>query len=212
LSIAAGHVFVTASSGQLFVLSANDGRVVFVDQTPDLNEVLGLGLGKPHHASMNGGTIIANGKIYVPFGSQNNPSGGILAYEINHGPLAANDELDIQAGEVVVIDALANDRDPDGDKLHFTQVAGRRVDTGDSTPDVIVRPYGTIVVVNPGDDPADPDAAFLLLATADNFAGQRKIRYTVEDLAPNRIVNGEELHEPNPTHIPRESSATIKVF
>jgi outer membrane protein assembly factor BamB len=212
VSVTRGLISVTTTSGQLFVLNAEDGGVLFVDQTPDLNEVFDLGLGKPHHASMNGGTVIANGRLYIAYGAQNDPSGGIFAYEINHRPVAADDQVDVQAGETVVIDALANDSDPDGDRLRFVRVAGHRVNTEDGMPDTIVRPFGTIVVVNPGDDPAQPDAAYLLLTPSEDFFGSRTFPYTVEDMAPNRVVNGVELDEPNPTHTPRRSSARIRVF
>ena len=212
VSVTQGLVFVTTSSGQLFVLRARNGNLLFVDQTPDLNEVFGLGLGKAHHASMNSGTVIANGKVYVAYGAQNDPSGGIFAYEINHRPIARNDKINVQAGETVVIDALANDSDPDGDQLRFVRVAGHEVDIEDGVPDTIVRPFGTIVVVNPGDDPSRPDAAFLLLRPSPTFHGSRRLPYTVEDVAPNRVVNGVELDEPNPTHTPRRSSARIVVF
>lgn len=77
-----GLVYVTTSSGQLFVLSAASGELRFWDQTLDLNAHFGLGLGKPHHAGMNGGTLISEGIVYVPYGTQNNPSGGILAYRL----------------------------------------------------------------------------------------------------------------------------------
>lgn len=80
LSWANGLLYVTTSSGQLFVLSAATGELRFWDQTLDLNEHFGLGLGKPHHAGMNGGTMISGGMVYVPYGSQNNPSGGLIAY------------------------------------------------------------------------------------------------------------------------------------
>jgi outer membrane protein assembly factor BamB len=73
-------VYVTTTSGQLFVLSDDTGALRFQDQTLDLNARFGLGLGKPHHAGMNAGTIIANGTVYVPYGGQNNPSGGMIAY------------------------------------------------------------------------------------------------------------------------------------
>lgn len=82
VSWANGLLFVTTSSGQLFVLNATTGALRFQDQTLDLNERFGLGLGKPHHAGMNGGTMIADGMVYVPYGAQNNPSGGILAYRV----------------------------------------------------------------------------------------------------------------------------------
>lgn len=82
VSWANGLVYVTTSSGQLFVLSAASGELRFWDQTLDLNAHFGLGLGKPHHAGMNGGTLISEGMVYVPYGTQNNPSGGILAYRL----------------------------------------------------------------------------------------------------------------------------------
>jgi outer membrane protein assembly factor BamB len=212
VSVAQGALFVTTSSGQLFVLSAEDGSQLFSDQTPDLNDVFDLGLGKAHHGSMNGGTVIANGMVYVPYGAQNDPSGGIFAYQINHSPMAMDDEVDVQAGEEITIDALANDTDPDGDRLRFVRVAGQGISAEDETPDEIVRPFGTIVVVNPGEDPDDPEAAYLLFTPSENFSGARTLPYTVEDLAPNRVVNGVELDEPNPTHTPRDSSALIRVF
>ncbi len=77
-------VYVTSTSGQLFVLDDANGEQRFTDQTLDLNAALGLGLPKPHHAGMNAGTIISNGMVYVPYGGQNNPSGGIIAYRLRH--------------------------------------------------------------------------------------------------------------------------------
>jgi len=212
VSVARNLVFVATSSGQLFVLDAHDGTVLFTDQTPDLDQVFGLGLGKPHHASMNGGTAIAGGRLYVPFGAQNDPSGGIRVYEINHRPRAVDDRVDVRAGESIVIDALANDTDPDGDALRFTRVADRWIDTGDATPDTIERPYGTIVVVNPGDGPDEASEAYLVFTPTAHFRGSHGIRYTVEDVAPKRVVNGVELDEANPTHTPRRSSARIRVY
>jgi len=47
---------------------------------------MNLGLGKPHHASMNTGALISNGMVYTGYGAQNNPSGGIIAYKINVKP------------------------------------------------------------------------------------------------------------------------------
>lgn len=82
VSWANGLVYVTTSSGQLFVLGAAGGELRFWDQTLDLDAHFGLGLGKPHHAGMNGGTLISDGMVYVPYGTQNNPSGGILAYRL----------------------------------------------------------------------------------------------------------------------------------
>jgi outer membrane protein assembly factor BamB len=82
LSIANELVYVTMSSGRLFVLDANTGAPLFTDQTLDLNARFNLGLGKPHHASMNAGTVISDGMVFVPYGAQNNPSGGMIAYRL----------------------------------------------------------------------------------------------------------------------------------
>lgn len=82
VSWANGVLFVTTSSGQLFALASATGEVKFWDQTLDLDQHFGLGLGKPHHAGMNAGALVADGMVYVPYGSQNNPSGGIIAYRL----------------------------------------------------------------------------------------------------------------------------------
>jgi hypothetical protein len=193
------------------VLSARTGALLFSDQTPDLNQVFGLGLGKPHHASMNGGTVIADGMVFVPSGAQNNPSGGILAYEINERPFARNDWARVRPGQSILIDALSNDSDPNGDALQFTRVAGSEIDTGDGQPDVLHRHYGTIIVVNPGDDPQQPEAGYIRFRASQRFRGVQWIRYTVEDLPPNLIVNGLELNEANPTHTPRTADARIQL-
>ena len=81
VSVANGLVYVTTTSGQLFVLDTFSGFTVYRDQTLDLNGYFSLGLGKPHHAAMNGGSMISNGMVYVPYGGQNNPSGGMIAYK-----------------------------------------------------------------------------------------------------------------------------------
>jgi outer membrane protein assembly factor BamB len=75
-------LYVTTTSGKLFALNASNGDQKFTDQTLDLNARFNLGLGKPHHAAMNAGTLISNGMVYVPYGGQNNPSGGIIAYKL----------------------------------------------------------------------------------------------------------------------------------
>jgi outer membrane protein assembly factor BamB len=212
VSVTPGLIYVTTTSGRLFVLDAGNGDLLFVDRTPDLNEVFNLGIGKPHHSSMNGGTVIADGRVYVPFGAQNEPSGGIRAYELNYAPVAADDDVDVSAAEPTAIDALANDFDPNGDRLRFARVAGVEIDAEDGMPDTIERPYGTIVVVNPGDDPAEPDAAYLTFLASEEFVGSRTLPYTVEDLAPDRVVNGLVLDEPNPTHTARTGKALIRLY
>jgi outer membrane protein assembly factor BamB len=81
VSTANGLVYVTTTAGKLFILAAQNGQVLFTDQTRDLNAVFNLGLGKTHHAPMNAGTVISDGMVYVPSGGQNNPSGGITVYK-----------------------------------------------------------------------------------------------------------------------------------
>jgi outer membrane protein assembly factor BamB len=80
VSVANGLIYITTTSGELFVLDAKSGRQLYHDQTLDLNAHFGLGLTSPMHASMNAGTVISNGMLYVPYGAQNNPSGGLIAY------------------------------------------------------------------------------------------------------------------------------------
>jgi outer membrane protein assembly factor BamB len=206
-----GLVYVATSSGQLFVLRARTGEILFSDQTPDLNDVLDLGLGKPHHASMNSGTVIADDMVFVAYGAQNNPSGGIVAYEVNHRPSAANDVVNVHGHGTVVIDALGNDVDPDGDRLQFVRVAGWPINTDDGQPDIVHRLFGTFVVYNPGDDSADPDAAYLTFTPSWWFHGSRRVGYTIADMAPNRVVNGVELDEPNPTHTPLRAHGRIRL-
>ena len=82
LSVANGLLYVTTSSGELFVLDTFTGRRLFHDQTMDLNEELGLGLTSPQHAGMNAGAVIADGMVFVPYGGQNEPSGGMIAYHV----------------------------------------------------------------------------------------------------------------------------------
>ena len=71
VSVTNGLLFVTSSAGRLFVLDARKGEILFTDQTSDLNERFDLGLGKPHHAGMNSGTLISKGMVYGPYGNQN---------------------------------------------------------------------------------------------------------------------------------------------
>jgi len=82
VSVANGLLYVTTSSGQLSVFNTENGQMLYKDQTVDLNEIFNLGLNKPHHASMNAGTAISDGMLFVPYGAQNNPSGGMIAYHI----------------------------------------------------------------------------------------------------------------------------------
>jgi outer membrane protein assembly factor BamB len=211
VSVAGGVVFVATSSGQLFALNAFNGHVLFSDQTPDLNDVFDLGLGKPQHASMNGGTVVADGMVYAPAGAQNNPSGGLYAYEVNRKPRADADFINTPRNATTVLDVLANDSDPNGDALWIVEVANVEVIPDDGVPDVIHRNYGTLTVFNPGDDPSQPDAAYIEFDPAPYFWGIRFFRYTVQDMAPNLVINGFETDMPNPTHTPREDGAWVRL-
>ncbi|HAT31298.1 MAG TPA: hypothetical protein DCW29_10740 [Janthinobacterium sp.] len=82
VSVANGLLYVTTSGGLLQVIGTADGKLLYQDHSPDLNVVFNLGLSKPHHAGMNAGTLISDGMVYVPYGAQNNPSGGMLAYRL----------------------------------------------------------------------------------------------------------------------------------
>ena len=85
VSVANNLLYVTTSSGLLSVFNTIDGEMLFQDQTGDLNVIFNLGLNKPHHASMNAGTVVSDGMVYVPYGAQNNPSGGMFAYRVGNG-------------------------------------------------------------------------------------------------------------------------------
>ena len=212
LAVANGLLFVTSSSGQLFVIETRKGEILFTDQTPDLNEIFSLGLGKPHHASMNSGVLISDGMVYAPYGAQNHPSGGIIAYEVNHQPQAKDDTIRIADGAPVIIDVLNNDSDPDGDHLHFSVVGGQLIHPDDGHADTVSLPYGTVEVFNPGDDAADPGAAYLKFTASGHFNGLRRLSYQVEDVAPHRIVNGAELDELEPTHRSRSAGAEVRLI
>ena len=211
VSVANGLVYVASSSGQLFVLDATNGEILFSDQTPDLNAVHNLGLGKPQHASMNSGTIISRKMVYVPYGGQNESSGGIYAYELNRRPKARRDAVTIWQGESIAIPVLANDTDPNGDALVIVEVAGIPVDPTDGLPDLLVLSEGTVTVFNVGDDPAHPEAAYIQYDPAPGFTGRLRTTYVVEDVAPNRIINGMESTIPNPTHTPLHNSARLRI-
>jgi outer membrane protein assembly factor BamB len=212
VSVANGLLFVTSSAGRLFVLDARKGEILFTDQTPDLNELFALGLGKPHHAGMNSGTLIKKGMVYAPYGTQNHPSGGIIAYEVNHSPRAADDTFRVSGRAPVIIDALDNDSDPNGDRLRFSVVGGQHIDPDDGRADTVNLPYGKIEVFNPGDDPDDPEGAYLKFTPSTRFRGLRRLSYQVEDIAPNRVVNGVELDESEPTHRSRTARARVRLI
>ncbi|HFC11952.1 MAG TPA: hypothetical protein ENJ56_03835, partial [Anaerolineae bacterium] len=211
VSVANDFVYVTSSSGQLFVIDADNGDVLFTDQTPDLNAVFGLGLGKPQHASMNSGTLISRKMVYVPYGGQNEPSGGMLAYELNKRPRARNNRATTWRDEAISIPVLDNDSDRNGDALAIVEVAGVTVDPNDGIADVIVLPKGTLTVYNVGDDAADPTAAYIHYEPTAGFTGRLRTNYVVADVAPNLIINGVETNQPNPTHTPLYDSARLRI-
>ncbi len=211
VSVANKLLFVTSSSGRLFVLDAAKGSVLFSDQTVDLNQELNLGLGKPHHASMNSGTIISHGMVYVPYGAQNNPSGGLIAYALNQAPFASRDVVTVKQGRSVIINALENDGDPDGDELQFVKVAGSMIDLDDGVADVVELDYGIVEVFNRGDDQIQPEAAYLKFTPSASFHKRHQFSYQIGDAAPMRIVNGVELEEAEPTHTSRHASSRVRL-
>jgi hypothetical protein len=148
----------------------------------------------------------------VPYGTQNHPSGGIIAYEVNHRPRAADDTIRLSDSEPVIIDALGNDSDPNGDRLRFSIVGGQDINQDDGSADTVNLPYGNIEVFNPGDDPADPEAAYLKFTPSERFRGLRHLSYQVEDIAPNRVVNGIVFDEPEPTHRSRTARAYLRLI
>ncbi|MES2295557.1 MAG: PQQ-binding-like beta-propeller repeat protein [Pseudomonadota bacterium] len=207
VSVANGLVYVTTTSGQLFVVEASSGRIVFRDQTPDLNQVFNLGLGKPHHAAMNGGTVISDGMVYVPYGGQNNPSGGIIAYELNQAPLAQDDALTAAAGKTVNIYPLANDRDPNGDLLRISSIEGvALVAPVGGASQFVTTQYGVVEVVNGGAVP------YLRLTPRAGLRGAISMSYGISDVAPQRRVNGKPVAGQNETsHKARSDSAHIRI-
>jgi len=205
-------VYVTTSSGKLIVLNKGNGAILFEDQTPDLDTVFGLGLGKPHHASMNAGTVIANGMLYVPYGAQNNPSGGIIAYAINHRPIARRDYARVQRRIPHILPVLANDFDVDDDRLQFVKVAGQVIDTTDGQADKLRVRGGVLEVFNPGDDADNPDSAYLKFTALANTKKYLQFSYTIEDIAPLKVKNNTTTEQLEVTHTPRRASAKVKLI
>lgn len=211
VSTARNLIYVTTSSGKLIVLDKRDGTVLFEDQTVDLNQHFSLGLGKSHHASMNAGTLIAGGMLYVPYGAQNNPSGGMIAYEINHKPKARKDKFTIPRNGSHDLYVLSNDTDVDGDNLRFIEVAGHTINTADNEADIIELRNGMLEVFNQGDSPDNLDTAFIRFTPSSKSRKRMRFNYTIEDVAPMKKVNGETTLQEEMTHTPRKSSAHVTV-
>lgn len=213
VTVANGLLYITLSSGRLYVLDEKNGGILFEDQTPDLNALHGLGLPRPQHASMNGGSIVSDGMLYVPYGGQNEPSGGMLAYEVNEKPKANRDVSVSMHDETAVIRPLKNDLDPNGDALRFSEVSGVVINTSDGEPDVITLSNGVLEVYNPGDDQQRPDHAYIKFMPREGYSGRFKLKYEVTDIAPDRIVNGQRLvGEPNQTHVARSDDSKINFY
>ena len=211
LSVANGVVYATTTSGQLFALNAKTGAQLFTDQTPDLNEHFNLGLGKPHHASMNAGTVISKGRVFVPYGGQNNPSGGMFAYELNYPPIVLPTLGATRKNTPVRLNILANSFDANGDRISVSSVAGQAVNAGDGVPDSLNTSYGQIKVYNRGDNPAEPEAAYVLLTPKPGFSGFASLNFTIQDEAPMRKLNGVSTNEPELTHRPLSFTSKFAV-
>ena len=86
VSVAGGVVFVSSSGGTLSALDAQTGELLYEDRTEDVRDLLSLGAGKPHHLALNTGVLVSDGMVFTGYGGQNNPSGGIIAWEIDTVP------------------------------------------------------------------------------------------------------------------------------
>jgi len=203
-------VYVTTSSGKIVILDKSNGEILFEDQTLDLDQHFGIGLGKPHHASMNAGSIITNGKILVPYGSQNNPSGGIIAYAINHKPKAKNDKAIFRKNVPLVIDVLQNDKDPDGDQLQITHIANQPVNILDGNVDKFYLKNLIVEVFSRGDDSSHPDKSYLRV-TVKGKKKRVRFNYSVADMAPKQVINNQPVDAVETTHTARKSSAKVKL-
>lgn len=82
VTVVSDILLVTTTSGKLIILSTNDGRKLFEYQTLDLNDKFNLSIGKPLHAAMNAGAVVSDGMVYLGYGNQNEPSGGIVALKL----------------------------------------------------------------------------------------------------------------------------------
>ena len=203
-------LYVTTSSGKIIILNKSNGEILFEDQTLDLDQHFGIGLGKPHHASMNAGSIITDGKILVPYGSQNNPSGGIIAYAINHKPKARNDTATFRTNVPLIIDVLHNDKDPDGDQLQITHIGNHPVNILDGNVDKFYLKNAIVEVISRGDNPDHQNKNYLQITVT----GKKKrlnFKYSVEDMAPKQVINNQEVDAIESTHTARKSSAKVKL-
>jgi hypothetical protein len=159
---------------------------------------------------MNGGSIIVDGMVYVLYGAQNNPLGGVISYALNCAPFA-NSGFVVVDRSAVIIDAFANDGDPDGDALQFVKVAGRTINPDDGLVDIVQLANGSVEVFNRGDDFANPDAAYLRFTPNHYFGQRRRFSYKIAAVARPRVVNGVALDELEPTHRPRRAGAKVRL-
>ena len=72
-------------------------------------------------------------------------------------------------------------------------------------------PYDEIEVFNVGDDVDNPGAAYLKFSPSGPLHGSRRFTYQIEDVPPNRVVNGKVLDEPEPSRRPRIAQARVRV-
>ncbi len=57
-----------------------------------------------------------------------------------------------------------------------------------------------------------PEAEYLKFTPSRHFHGSRRFGYQVEDIAPNRVINGLELNEPEPPHWSRTALAHVHLI
>ena len=92
------------------------------------------------------------------------------------GPLVVDDSATTESGQVVLIDVLANDSDPDGDALAIVAVAGEPIAIGEP------------VAIADGRVTLNPDGT-LSFTPNPGFAGEVRFEYTVSD--GNSLASGQ---------------------
>ena len=72
-------------------------------------------------------------------------------------------------------------------------------------------PQGVVWIAHPGDAGDSGSTPSISFFKNSSGLGEVTLDYTVEDAAPNRVLNGVELDESNPTHRARSDHASITI-
>ena len=116
----------------------------------------------------------ATGLVTLAIGEENLTIDAGLV-ELNDDPTAQDDAGKVCADELLTIDVLANDSDPDGDDLTIVQVDGQAISEGQS----ITTSAGTVVTLAGGALEVDGEAAYAALGLGEEAV--ESISYTVSD-------------------------------